>query len=196
MTETFEGLPSYPTATNPERDPTTTAVGSFRADGEAGKGSACVERCDETIVKNESDDKAHGRNSTNGGSQWLDSNDAEQMIWSVSGADLPGNAFNRLAFFLIDAADVGATLEVSLTGGGSDSFDLSGLGNGSIQFVTGSFSEQINDATLTMENIAGNTTSDGWGIDDASVAVPTPGTLALFGLGLLGLGAVGRRFRF
>ncbi len=196
-TETFEGFESHglgDSSTTGARNP-STPVGSFTADGKDGQGSACVEPCDTTIVKNDDDPDAAGRNATDGGSQWLDSNDAQKTIWSISGDTLPGNQFNRLAFFLTDAADVGAKVEVSLANGGNDSFDLTGLGNGNVQFITGSFTEQVTAATLTVENSSGNLTRDGWGIDDPSVAVPTPGTLALFGLGLLGLGAVGYRCR-
>ena len=67
--------------------------------------------------------------------------------------------------------------------------------NGNIQFITGNFSELVTSAKLTVKNSNGNT-SDGWGIDEASIAVPLPGTLALFGISLLGLGVATRRYRF
>jgi len=67
------------------------------------------------------------------------------------------------------------------------------------------FSETtINVASLIFENCAGNgncdgySSADGWGIDDATVgllqiSIPEPGSLALLGIGLFGLGAAGRK---
>ncbi len=204
-TEDFEGFDSYPDDTSPQYNPVSSLVGSFSAGGDGGKGSACVPEsgskpCKKTIVKDDSASNDAGRNTTVGGNNWLDSNDVQETIWNISADGLRGDDFNRLAFFLIDAADVGATVNVTLANGGSGSFELSDklsdLVDGNVQFITGSFAKKVTAATLTVKNLDGtNTTRDGWGIDGASVAVPTPGTLALFGLGLLGLGAAARRCR-
>ncbi len=121
-------------------------------------------------------------------SRWLDSNDAQEVIWSI----LDGN-FNAFGFYLSDPNDQGAKLRLTYEDGSSDFLDItSPLGNGTIAYITVFSDVFFSSASLTFDN---NTTrADGWGIDNVRIArVPEPGTLALLGLGIAGIGLARRR---
>ena len=197
VTETFEKFASWPdNAGSAVQDPSNTAVGSFTGSGGAGTGTASVQDQTKTIVKNTD---SEGRNITKQGMKWLDSNDVPTVKWEISGARVGEfGLFNSLAFFLIDGADAGATLQVTFGTGESSTFSLENPfeneGNGNIQFITGKFSELVSTATVTMQNVDGPTTRDGWGVDNNSIArIPVPASIALLGAGLLGVGIVARR---
>lgn len=121
-------------------------------------------------------------------SQWLDSNDADQVTW-----DIVDSNYNALGFFLSDANDQGATLEFLFSNGASSTLQFKGPGtgdgrqsNGNIAYITLFSDVAFSGVNLLFENGQGN--ADGWGIDNVSLAkVSEPGTLALLGLGLLGL---------
>ena len=197
LTETFESFEAWDgagsTATN---DPLATAVGAFASLGSHGTGSACVNGCSGLQVGNASSSGlgVSGRtNTTAGGVNWLDSNDVEGIGWSVDASGI-GGRFTDLAFLLTDVADVGATLDVQFAGGASASARiLPRQPNGHINFVTARFGGLVSSATVNIRNTHGATTNDGFGIDDATVAVPVPGTVALFGAGLLALAGGARR---
>ena len=103
--------------------------------------------------------------------------------------------FNSLSFFLIDAADVGAssikvgeTLFSQVLGAGGRTL------NGNIQLVTILLPQAVSHLTVELIN---NRLNDGFGIDGASIAkvapVPLPPAAALLGTGLLALGLLRRR---
>ncbi len=124
----------------------------------------------------------------NYGSQWLDSNDAQEVIWSI----LDGN-FNAFGFYLSDPNDQGAKLRLTYEDGSSDFIDITSPSpNGTIAYITVFSDVFFSNASLTFDN---NTTrADGWGIDNVRIArVPEPATLALLGLGLVGVGMARRR---
>ena len=193
LTEDFEEFNSFPDDGNSAAQNPATVVGTFTGSGGQGGGTAAVLNIDETVVK---DSDTEGRNVTKQGDQWLDSNDVPTVTWDISGTSVDDfGPFDSIGFFLIDVADQGATMEVTFAGGGSEEFDLptfSGEDNSNIQFITGKFSQLISSATVTMSNLE-NDNRDGWGVDNASIAVPVPASMALLGTGLLGLGLLARR---
>jgi len=196
ITEDFEGFAAWngneATAT---ADPLSTSVGSFQGIGDNGTGTSCVSDCDNIQVADDDSDGLGGsgrKNTTDGGANWLDSNDIEGIEWIVDASGI-GGRFTDLAFFLSDVADVGATLNVTFDNGMSESAEITPTQpNGTINFVTARFADFATGATVSMLNTNSSTTNDGFGVDDVTVAVPAPATLALLGLGLLGLAGMRR----
>jgi hypothetical protein len=122
---------------------------------------------------------------------WLDSNDMIGMEWKIEGVGL----FNALAFFVIDAADVGARFSMHI--GDSSFLDLAGgarLANGSIYLVIAQLSETVDSLTVEFLN---DRTNDGFGIDGAMIAniapIPLPPAAALLFAGLAALAGLRRR---
>lgn len=175
----------------------STSVGTItnvREDGTAGSNDPAT---DKLMIENE-DTGEFGRDANLDG-QWLDSNDAEIVRWDIG--DGNGGKFNALGFFLSDANDQGASLEITFADGLSKTLNLNEalgeptderLGDGNIAWITLYSDVFFDSATLKFDN--GVNENDGWGIDDMTIArVPEPGTLALLGLGLAGLSLTRRR---
>lgn len=169
-----------------------TRVGTItnvREDGTAGSNDP---QTDKLMIENK-DTGEFGRQ-TNLNGQWLDSNDAEIVRWDIS----DGGEFNALGFFLSDANDQGASLEMTFADGVSETLNLNEalgeptnerLGNGNIAWITLYSDVLFDSATFKFDN--GVNENDGWGIDDMTIArVPEPGTLALLGLGLASLSLI------
>ena len=133
------------------------------------------------------------QNLTDGGVNWLDSNDLETLIWEVDGA----GTFDSLSFFLTDVGDIPGTDFNFSVAAGSESVTthIPRQSNGTINFVRILFDAPISAATVTF-NTAHN---DGFGLDDGAAAtvapIPLPtGGLLLLG-GLAGLATLRRRAR-
>lgn len=116
---------------------------------------------------------------------WLESMDAQEMTIS------PTSGYNAMGFYMTDPNDSGGRFSI----GGvdfsfNDIFD-SALGNGKVFYISLFDVDGLGDVS-----IFSNANGDGYGLDNVtigSVAVPEPGTFALLGLGLLGLGVARKR---
>lgn len=168
-----------------------TSVGTFETLGGTGTGESLVGSGTNLSLKTAASGTAYGRSNTApGGAWWLDSNDTFGVGWSVSS----GYAFDQVAFVLSDAADVGATLSVSVNG--NFLANILNQGNGDRILVMISFTAPVLSADVEMRN---DRLNDGFGIDDAVVGrvahVPLPAAGLLLLGGIAGLAALRRRRR-
>jgi hypothetical protein len=190
ITETFEGFP-----VGTQEKVLGTSVGTFEQ-VTPGSGGACVgnlKGCNGGVaILNTGTSPFSGRfNTTDPGSKWLDSFDSEVVLFT------PIAGVNALGFFVTDPNDVNGKFGITLSDGsvyshifGIESDPNRKLGNGSVFYVTITSSHAITGVTFLANSPTGN---DGYGIDNVSARVPEPGTLALLGLGLLGVGLMRRR---
>jgi hypothetical protein len=136
------------------------------------------------------------QNATAGGSNWLDSNDLERMIWDAGGPDL--GRFDALTFLLTDVGDIrGTDFAILAEAPGMEAVRISipRQANGTINLVRVLFDRAVTRATVTLVSAR----NDGFGIDNLAVsrvaAVPLPPAAALLLGGLAAIGAVRHRRR-
>jgi hypothetical protein len=192
-TESFSGYKAWD-GTSGTSNPQHTQVGSFASFGEKGSGHSVVGdpaglqvRADSTMP--------WGRYTTSSGlgGHWLDSNDNLGMAWTVEGL----GTFNTLAFFVLDAADVGGKFSIKV--GDTLFSDIAGadgkLLNGNIQFVRILLSEAVSSLRVELMHDRSN---DGFGVDGAAVAlapIPLPPAALLLVTGVAGLVGLSRHRR-
>ncbi len=194
--ETFEGFRPWGVGGGTQ-DLSRTAVGSFTPFGTTGTGDAVVG--DGARLQVRSDNRMRwGRYNTSNtpalppglaAGNWLDSNDNRGIKWRIE--DLGG--FNTLAFFVIDAADVGGSFSLKI---GNRLFsDLNGgqrLANGNIHFIHVLLPRTRTNLTVRLMH---DRSDDGFGIDGALVAqvspIPLPPAAALIVPALALLAAAG-----
>ena len=193
--ETFGGFKAWD-GTSGTTDPQNTKVGSFTTLGGHGTGNSAINggrglevRNDNTMFWGRYDtDKLPGPLDNH----WLDSNDTYGMRWQVKGV----GAFNALAFFIADTADVGARFSIKV--GNKRYSDILGSGgrleNGNISFVRILLPKTVESLTVELSH---DILNDGFGIDGAMVAeiapIPVPLPAVLLATGLAALVGLRRR---
>ena len=198
-TETFEGF-----VNEEQKRSFGTSVGKFRLpdpenDDQTRFGQSCEKGsfvCGDglgIVNVNEFDeggyfDGRHPLPEQEGNEQYLDSLDHEEVIFDVDA----GN--NAVGFFLTDPNDANGLLDIALEDDGGQQLNLNNLLDG-WQADKGSFYFSVwADADIESITFMANNDSDGFGVDNVTTGrVPEPGTLALLGLGLVGLGVSRKR---
>ncbi len=165
--------------------PLDTKVGTFSALDGQGSGSTCDASggdCRELFLNNTTVN-GQGNMVPDDGKWSLNANDTFGISWEVVKKE-GGSLFNRIVFAMMDAADQGATVKVSV---GDDFVEFKNLLNANQQLIVIDFGSLIDSATV---QIASSKKNDSFSIDGASVGVvplPAGGLLLLTGLGALAL---------
>jgi hypothetical protein len=190
--ETFDTYDAW-NGTSGSANPQNTNVGSFKAKGTGGSGRASINGGTKLQVRNDNAMR-WGRYNSNTpsknivGSNWLDSNDNQKMVWKVKS----DQKFNTIGFQLTDIADAGGKFSIKV---GNTVYDDRTYGkklkNGTVHFVLITLDELVNSAKVVLQHDRAN---DGFGIDTAMVAnvapVPIPPAAALLLTGIAGIGTL------
>lgn len=200
--ETFEGLGA--TLGEGEIAPGTsledTAVGAFSTLGGVGSGGT-VRNLPGNTGQNIAlrDGNVFGRkNTTAGGSYFLDSNDTWGIGWDATNG---GRMFDTLVFTLRDASEF-SFLRVIVDGISAEQRVGGALGNGNTSIVQISLSDAVQSLRVELGNFTSsggsNASNDGFSIDDVTLgltAVPVPATLPLLMAGAGAFGFIRRKQR-
>jgi len=180
FTEDFEHE-DYSVGKQFETIDSVAGAGSFKMTL-AGYGGICEPTCGDGLAVLDKDTSPFKGRFAVSGNNWLDSMDAQSL------KILPTGGFNAMGFYITDPNDAGGRFTI----GGVDFlfkdfevFGSGGLPNGSLFYVS-----LYDETGLDALEIYSNNKDDGYGLDNVTVgtiAVTEPGTLALVGLGLLGV---------
>ncbi|WP_372994353.1 PEP-CTERM sorting domain-containing protein [Marinobacter sp.] len=181
LTEGFEDNTRFSVGSQSITINSAAGVGSFTS-VLAGSGGRCDSsgfNCNKGLaVLNHGATPFGGRFSTSP-ENWLDSMDAR--ILNIA----PTAGYNALGFYMTDPNDAGGRFSIEVDGYMFGDIFGSALGNGKVFYLSLFDAQGLGDISIFSNN-----RNDGFGLDDVTVgviAVPEPGTLALFALGLLGL---------
>ncbi|WP_165855289.1 PEP-CTERM sorting domain-containing protein [Marinobacter sp. JSM 1782161] len=184
-----EGFESYTAGTGSQANTISTSVGDFTQDV-AGTGGSCDDggfSCSGGVaILDAGSTPFFGRSAVPTGpdnDNWLDSMDSQEMTFSVL------DGYNAVGFYITDPNDEGGYLTVSGMTFSYEALFGSSLDDGQVFYVSLIDTDGLGEITFYSNN-----ESDGYGIDNVTVGeVPEPGTLALLGLGLAGVGVMRRR---
>ena len=170
-----------------------TGVGTFTAGGLKGTGDTSYNANNNPdsndpyfSIQDRAGDWFGRKNTTAGGSQWLDTGDISKL--TLTNVD---SSLTNLFFYIQDPSDVGATTKIGTTVD-SQEYSFAGKPNGGSYFV--GITLGLNE-TLSQISWTATTAGDGFGLDDFSTVspVPEPATMFLFGTGIAGLAGLYRR---
>jgi hypothetical protein len=195
--ETFESYDTW-NGTSGSANPRNTNVGSFKAKGTPGSGRASINGGTKLQVRNDNSMRWGRYNSSTPsknieGSNWLDSNDNQKMVWKVKS----DQKFNTIGFQLTDIADAGGKFSIKVGDMVySDRTHGKKLKNGTVHFVLITLDELVNNVRVVLQHDRAN---DGFGVNTAMVAnvapVPLPPAAALLLTGIAGIGTLRLRRR-
>ncbi len=148
---------------------TTTSFGTFTGiTPSITNGGSQVAPKDAIVVRNSQPDPYGRFNTTDGGNNWLDSNDMAGILWTLSSA--ANTFFEKISFFLTDVDDVGS-IKFNIGVNGATPVDMPGnlkLSDGALHLVSMDFTgEDVSTLNISMINGKG----DGFGFDSAQVNV-------------------------
>ena len=119
---------------------------------------------------------------------WLDSMDSREMRFSIAGL------YHAVGFYITDPNDVGGLFDIVFADQSAVSYDMNDIFTGSQTDGSAFYLGFVSDIAIESLAFHSNHANDGFGIDNVTVGkVPEPGTLALLGLGLFGLGLMRRK---
>jgi hypothetical protein len=133
---------------------------------------------------------------------FFESRDSTGVSWHATSS----TAFDAIGFYLQDAGDQGALLQITANDGTAQTVTVEGGGNGNTRYVIINFDHLVTDVAIDFVNTGSHLNSDGWGLDNITIgrligggggntAIPEPASLVSLASGLLGLGFLIRRRR-
>ena len=187
VTEDFEGF-----GAGTQQMSFDTAVGTFTGVTE-GAGGSCDNMgfsCDAGLaVLDDATSPFTGRFAMPAGennNNWLDSMDYRESLFTLN----PG--YNSVGFFMTDPNDQGGIMDILLGDSTSYTVSIDDIFGGSQPNEGAFYLSFYSDQGIESLTFLSNDPNDGYGIDNVtvgnqSVSVPEPGTIALLGLGLMGM---------